>query len=459
MNITQENLSELHRVVHIELTPEDYQERVEKKLKEYKRKANIPGFRPGMAPMGLIKKNYGTAVIYDETQNLLQDAFSDYIKENNIAYLAQPLMDSDPNNDFANPTTLKFSFEMGLEPAIDLDLATWSKVEFPVPVADDKLLEEEIDHSRRRMAVEVDLNRTEDSQPIEEITDETVVHFSFVELNDQNEELENGLNDTAGKVVFGDFNPDFELRTSLELKSGDSFVFEPSIHFGENFDPKTHMGVSRAEFESSTGKFQITITRLTRSELPDLNQEFYDKLVGPDKAASIEELKEIIRTEVNKNFMNQAKQLLYSRVQQQLVEQGNVSVPVEFLKKWMQTSGEKPLTAEEVEAEYSGFEVGLKWQLIENHLMKKYEIKISQEDIKEEAIQKMMGQFGGGFDMNDQIRKIFEDMAANQLKDEKTYRQLVDNIMTRSLTDLFVTHVAAEPKEITWDEFLKLAEN
>ena len=459
MNITQENLSELHRVVHIELTPEDYQERVEKKLKEYKRKANIPGFRPGMAPMGLIKKNYGTAVIYDETQNLLQESFENYIKENQISYLAQPLLDSDPANDFTNPTTLKFSFEMGLEPAIELDLQSLPKIDFALPVADDKLLDEENEHSRRRLAQDVELNLTDDTNPIDEINEETTLHFSFTEINESNENVEEGLKGESAKAKLANFSDAFEWKSNNTFKVGDSTVFEPSIHFGENFDPKMHLGISKEEFEASTKRFQIEITSLTKSVLPDLDQDFYDKLVGPDKASTVEELKEIIRAEVNKNFEIQAKHLLYNRAQQMLIDNSGISIPTEFLKKWMQTSGEKPLTAEEVESEFNGFEIGLKWQLIESHLMRKHEIKITQEKLKEEAINKMVSQFGGGFDMNDQIKKIFEDMAMNQLKDEKTYRQLVDSIMTRNLTELFVQNLASEPKEMTWDEFVKSTEN
>lgn len=446
MNISKNEVDALNLTVNIEITPEDYQDKVNSVLQNYRKSANIPGFRPGKVPMGLIKKQYGKAVLIDEINKMLQDSIYNYIQEEKLNILGNPLPVEQEELDFDTPGTYNFGFELGLSPEVDVKITKKNKVKGVKVVADDKVLDTYMEDIRGRYG--------KMSTPEKPAADD-MFHGSFTEVDADGAAVEGGIFKEDAQFLGTNLKTKKAQGELAKTSMGSTTTFDAKKSFGKDYNVAGLLGVTDAQLEASTGSFEFKLTNISRMEPAELNQEFFDKVYGEGAVTSEEEMRARMKEEAERMYQNEADQYFLNNVAEYLLDKTKFDLPIAFLKKWMQTSGEKPLTAEEVEADWEKTEKGLRYQLIENAVITAAEIKVSREDLLDHTVGMVKAQFQqyGQQVMDDEMLK---GIAENALKNEEEVRRISDQVYNAKLLSHYKESFKVEEKEVTYDEFIKL---
>ena len=446
MNISKNEVDALNLVVNIEITPEDYQEKVNGVLQNYRKSANIPGFRPGKVPMGLIKKQYGKAVLIDEINKMLQDAIYNYIQEEKLNILGNPLPIEQEELDFDTPGTYSFGFELGLSPEFEVKISKKNKIKGVKVTADAKVLDTYMEDIRGRYG--------KMSTP-EKPAAEDMYHGSFTEVDAEGAVVDGGIVKEDAQFMGTNLKTKKAQGDLAKTTMGSTVTFNANKSFGKGYNVAGLLGVTDAQLEASTGSFEFKLTNISRMEPAELNQEFFDKVYGEGAVTSEEEMRARMKEEAERMYENEADQYFLNNVAEYLLDKTKFDLPVEFLKKWMQTSGEKPLTAEEVEADWEKTEKGLRYQLIENSVITAAEINVSREDLLDHTVGMVKAQFQqyGQQVMDDEMLK---GIAENALKNEEEVRRISDQVYNAKLLAHYKESFKVEEKEVTYDQFIKL---
>ncbi|WP_108113171.1 trigger factor [Kordia periserrulae] len=435
MNITRENIDALNAVVTVNIEKEDYSDKVTKILNDYKKTANIPGFRKGHVPLGLVKKQYGKAVLVDEVNKLLQESLNKYLVEEKLDILGNPLPRIQEEFDW-NAETFSFEFELGLAPEFSVDLKGNEVTRYNI-VADDKMIDGQIENIRKQYGKLI-------SQ--DEVTEESEVTGIF---SNEEKEIENNVTFSLDKVK-GKKN----LNKFVGAKVGDTITLNTKGLFNDDHDLMNFLQVSHDEVHDLDIEVSFKINEANKRELAALNQELFDKLFGEGNVSSLEEVKEKIKEDAERQFLQQSDQRLLNDVTEGLIENTKFDLPADFLIKWIQSAGEQELTPEQAEEEYTKSEKGLRYQLIQDKLVKENEVKVEFEDLKEFAkqmIKAQMAQFG---QLNPSDQEL-EDIAARILSNQEEVRRLTDQLLSQKLLELFKEKANLTTKEVTYENFVK----
>jgi trigger factor len=434
MNITRENIDALNAVVTVNIEKEDYSDKVTKILKDYKKTANIPGFRKGHVPLGLVKKQYGKAVLVDEVNKLLQESLNKYLVEEKLDILGNPLprMQEEFNWD---AESFSFEFELGLAPEFDVDLQSNAITQYNI-VADEKMIDGQIENIRKQYGKLV-------SQ--DEVTEESELTGIFT---NEEREIENNTTFSVDKVS------EEHQSTFIGAKVGDTLTLQTKGLFKNNLDLASSLKLTEADAEALEIEVSFKINEANKRELAELDQELFDKLFGEGNVSTIEEVKEKIKEDAERQFVQQSDQRLLNDVTEGLIENTKFDLPADFLKKWIQSAGEQELTPEQAEEEYTKSEKGLRYQLIQDKLVRENEVKVEFEDLKEfskQMIKAQMAQFG---QLNPSDQEL-EDIAARILSNQDEVRRLTDQLLSQKLLELFKEKANLEMKEVTYENFVK----
>ncbi|MBE7640695.1 trigger factor [Salegentibacter sp. BLCTC] len=436
MNITRENIDELNAVVKVDIAKEDYAGKVEKILKDYRKNANIPGFRKGHVPMGMVKKQYGQAVLVDEVNKLLQDSLNKYLTEEKLDVLGNPLPKEQENFDW-NEDAYTFEFELGLAPEFDVNLELEKSVTHYNIVADEKMVNNQIESIRKQYGKLISKDEAEEGD---------IVAGTF-----KNEE--EGI-EKETSVELEKLKGKRNLNKFVGAKVGDTFSVKTKNLFEDDHELIQHLGVDHDKAQELDIEVEFTVSEINHRELAELNQELFDKLFGEGKVTSEDELKEKIKEDAAKQFKQQSDQQLMNDVTKQLIEQTKFELPKEFLQKWIQTVGEKPMTEEEAKEEYEKSEEGLRYQLIEGKIVNENKLTVEFEDLKtfaKEKIKEQMAQFG---QMNPEDKEL-DDIAARILSNQDEVKRMSEQLMNEKLLGFYKEKMSFEEKEVTYDEFVK----
>jgi len=438
MNITKEQIDDLNAVVKVAISKEDYQEKVEQVLKDYKRQANIPGFRKGQVPMGLIKKQYGKAVLVDEVNKLLQDNLGKYLSEEKLDVLGNPLPKQQEDFDW-DREQLDFEFELGLAPSFELQLKTKKAVTHYKIVADKKMIQEQVDRIQKQYGKIV--SKTEVGKK-----DEVSGTFSNeAEDIDQRSTIE--IEDIKGKKA---------LEALLGKKTGDQVTLSTKGLFKEDYQLSSALGIGREKAEKLNIEVNFTIEEINEREPAALDQELFDKLFGKDVVKSEKELKDKIKEDSENQFEQQSDQKLLNDITEKLIEGTKFELPGEFLKKWIQVSGEEPLTEDQAKEEFERSEKGLRYQLIEGKIIAENNLQVQFDELKEFAkgfVRSQMAQYGHLSPQEEEL----ENIAVRVLSNQDEVRRLSEQLMSQKLLDLFKEKANLKVKEVSYDEFIKEA--
>jgi trigger factor len=445
MNITQENIDELNAILKVKVVAEDYLPKVEGALKTYQKKANIPGFRPGKVPSGMIKKMYGKSIMVDEINKLLNDSLYNYINENKLDVLGNPLPKADADVDFDNQKDFEFIYEMGLAPKFNLELSAKDKFTYTTVKIDDDLVNKyTTDIAKRYGKVE----------QVEVSAEGDLLNGDFVELDANGEILAGGIFKTSS--VFTDRLKDETKKAFIGLKKDDKVVVDAQQISENATDLAAMLGVDKAVAETLTSKFQFTAKGISRLAASEINQEMFDKIYGPGAVNSEEEFKAKIREELSAMFVNDSERKFYNDVVDYLMNKVNFNLPTEFLKRWIVAVNEKPVTLDQVDAEFDNYAKGLKWQLIENKIIKENNIAVTNEEVIEHTKNLILQQFGkmAQSPMSD---ADLEDTAKRVLANQEEAKKLYEQVYGQKVMTLFKTTFTLENKEVAYDDFFNTA--
>lgn len=436
MNITKEQIDDLNAVVKVDLSKEDYQEKVDTILKDYRKQANVPGFRKGQVPMGLIKKQYGKAVLVDEVNKLLQDNLNKYLTEEKLDVLGNPLPKQQDSFDW-DKENLSFEFELGLAPSFEVDLQTKKPITHYKIVADDKMISEQVDRIQKQYGKMV--NKSEVG-PKDEV--------SGVFTNEE-EEI-----DHSAVLEMEKLNNKEAIATLLGKKVGDTVTLKTKDLLKESYLLSSLLGISRDKAEDLDIEVNFSISEINEREPAELNQELFNKLFGENEVTSEKELRERIKEDSEKQFQQQSDQKLLNDITEYFIENTKFELPSEFLTKWIQTTGEKPLTEEEASEEYQKSEKGLRYQLIEGKIIADNDLQIQFDELKEFAkgfIKSQMAQFG---QLNPKEEEL-DNIATRVLSNQDEVKRLSEQLMSQKLINLYKEKANLKNKEVTYEEFVK----
>ncbi|TYB78362.1 trigger factor [Bizionia myxarmorum] len=436
MNITRENIDALNAVVKVDIAKEDYSDKVEKILTDYRKTANIPGFRKGHVPMGMVKKQYGKAILVDEVNKLLQAALNKYLTEEKLDVLGNPLPKTQDNLDW-DADLLSFEFEIGLAPEFEVNLSPKKAIIDYNITAGDKMINDQIDNVQKQYGKLISADVVSKDSEITGV------------YKNEEREIENTVTLTLDK-----FEGKATAKKFIGAKVGDVITLKTKGLYIDDHDLMLALKVTHDDIHDLDIEVTFTITEINERELAELNQELFDKLFGEGVAKSLEDVKGKIKEDAEKQFKQQSEQKLLNDVTEHLVENTKFDLPATFLQKWMQTAGEKELTEAQAHEEYAKSEKSLRYQLIEGKLISENKIKVSMDDIKDHAkqmIKAQMAQFG---QMNPTDKEL-EDIAARVLSNQDEARRISEQIISGKLLTLYKEKANIKTKDITYEDFVK----
>ncbi len=436
MNITKENVDTLNAVVKVDIVTEDYQDKVAKILADYRKSANIPGFRKGHVPMGMIKKQYGKSVMIDEVNKLLQESLSKFLVEEKLDILGNPL--PRVKDDFNWDSDLfSFEFELGLAPEFDVNLKSKKKVTQYNIIATDKLIDQEIENIQSRYGK---------MSSLDQVIKHANITGTFV-----NEEK--GIEKKSTFLV-NDLKGEKNQMKLIGAKVGDVIELATKKLFEDDHKLQNILGISHDEIHDLDITVLLTVEDITKTEPADLDKELFNKLFADGSVSTATELRKKIKEDAEKQFQQQADQQLLNAITAHLVAETKFDLPTAFLQKWLQTTGKKELTTAQATEEYSKSEKGLRYQLIEGKVMKDNNIKLDYAelvDYAKEFIRTQMAQFGN---MNPEEKEL-DDIAARVLQNQEEAKRLQDQLTSQKILTFYKENMSFKTKEVTYEDFIK----
>jgi trigger factor len=451
MNISRENIDELNAILTVSIEKNDYEATVSDVLKNYRKKANMPGFRPGMVPAGLIKKMYGKAALAEEVNKILSKSLTDYIHAEKLNVLGEPLPNDEKQTaiDWENQTDFSFVFDIGMAPEISVKLDEGTTVPFYTIAASEEMISKQVDAYAGRLG---------ENKVIEVAGENDTLRGNFAQLDAEGNELEGGIKADA-VVIAIDLMKDSEVKTSvIGKKAGDVVVFDP-IKTYENKHEVSHMlNISHEEAEALSGNFSFTIAEVLHFEKAELNQDLFSKIYGEDsEIATEEEFKAKIKAEIEENFVYSSNYKFALDSRDALLKQIQFALPEAFLKRWILATNEK-MTQEQIDSDFDNFMVDLKWQLIKDRIVKDNELKITEEDVKALAKEMAAAQFRQ-YGLNNVEDEHLENYASHMLKNEEERRKLVSRKQEDIIVATIKDKVTLDLKDVSYEAFNKMLEN
>ena len=441
MNISRENIDALNANVKINIVKADYEEKVEKKLREYKRTANIKGFRPGHVPSQMIKKLYGTSVLVDEINKIVSESLSDFIKNEKIDILGDPMPKNDEHSfDPEKSEEFNFTFELGLAPEFELALSKKLKLTRYQIEPDAKMIADYVDNYTRRHG-----------------------QFIIAEKSEEKDLLKGTLVSEDGAVKNEDATLSIDIVKAEKLKmeftgkkAGDTVTFDIRKAFPNDYEIAGLVHKQKDEVKDVNGMFTLTVREVSRFVPADNDKALWDKVYGENTVNSPEEFEAKVVNEIKEYFGRETDYKLRTDARDTVLKKTPFDLPDEFLKKWLLKANEKT-TAEEIEKEYDHFREDLRWQLIKNKIAKENEVKITDEEILAEAkafTRSQFAQYGLYYATDEQITSFAQDM----LKKEDDSHRIAEKVLDTRVLDIIIDALKVDDKTVSIEEFNKLFE-
>lgn len=449
--VTREQIGALHDKVIVKLEKEDYFPSFEKSLKQYAKNINMPGFRKGMVPTGMVRKMYGQSIFSEEVMRTAGTKMEDFLKDEKVQIFAQPMImrDGAPTKlDMNNPEALDFSFEIGLKPEFEIAALKDKKTKLTKykVVLSDKVLDDEVERIQRRLGEAV---------PADVADDKEHIIYSKFEACDADGNVTEGIEPIQDAELLGKLPAKLEEMVTGK-KPEDSFVIQPKEVCTEEELP-TFMKDSLKEETTDKAEqhYKMTITKVGTLKPHELNEELYKQVFPNAEIKDEKEFRETLRTELGKEYDRMANERLQNEMYELLVHNTEIELPVDFLKRWMQEGGEKPKSAEEVEKEFPSFDHQLRWTLISDKLIVENDINVTREEVLENIKGQLAAHFGMPLEsMGD--TEWMDDYLAKISKDEKAMDETYRRLLFDKLFNFLAGEFKIEEKEVGEEEFFKL---
>jgi trigger factor len=450
MKVTFENPDKVNGLMTITVEEADFKENVEKTLKNYRKKANIPGFRPGQVPMGMIRRQVGTSVKVDEINKLVGQEIYKYVQENKIQMLGDPLpSDKQQSVDVEKDAPYTFVFDIAVAPEFEIKLNGHDKVDYYTIKVDDKLIDQQ---------VEMYASRSGHYDKVEKYEDNDMLKGDLRELDADGNTKEGGITVEAAIMLPNYIKVDDQKKLFEGCKLGDIITFNPKKAYPENNgEISSLLKISREEAENITADFSFQITEISRYVKADVNQDLFDQVFGKDVVKDEKEFRERIAEGLKAQFaVDSDFRFIFDLRAHCEKKVGKLTYPDALLKRIM-LQNNKDKGEEFVEKNYDLSVKELTWHLIKEQLVRDNNIKVEDADIKEAAKEAARAQFAQ-YGMNNVPDEYLENYANDMLKKKEYVDNLVDRSIDRKLTEVMKGVVKLNPKEVTLDEFNKMME-
>ena len=438
MNVTQNKIDNLNTVISIKLTPEDYKPQVEQTLKDYRKKVNMPGFRQGMVPMSVVKKQYEAAVTFEEINKILNTELNKFIADNQLVVLGQPIAKTNSNLEDMNADEMTFEFETGLAPEFSIDLSRASIPYYKIETTDN-----DVNDTIERMQ-----NYFGESIPTDEIVEKGYFKATVQEIDEDGAPVKGGIDGTFNFSVESLNEP----NEFLKKKENDVVYAYAQTLFTDVHELQHSFDLTHEAAHSFNGKLKITISETSAKAKAEFNQDFFDKVYGKDKIHSEEEMRIHIRENYGKHYKQVADSEFINRTVEWLLENVKFDLPSEFLTKYIQSTAKEPMTDEQAAEEYKKSEKALRYQLIEGKILTDNKINVRYQDLLDYTKASMKQQFAM-YGYEDVPDEEIEKYSANALKDEEHIRKTSDDIIQQELAKIFNSQVKKEEKTVSVKEY------
>jgi trigger factor len=448
-SVLRENVGLLTDKLTVQLSKEDYLPAFEQSIKKYAKSANIPGFRKGMVPTGMVKKMYGASVFSDEVLRTVEKELNTYMQTEQLHIFAQPLplYNNLDQLDVNNPINYAFDFEIGLKPALDLNIGaitvTRNKVDVTQAMIDEEVDKLKVRHGKRTEPETVD-------------SDENVLNLEFTETDAEGNTVEGGVN-KGNSLLVKYFSE--SVRPQLIGKKKDESIV---VQLNEAFDEKERewilgdLGLDKEDTTAGEKSFRLTITKIGFVEKPEMDSTFFDAAFAGRDLANEDDFYAAVKENIQAQYDIQSRNQLHDQIYHDLVDHIEVEFPESFLKRWIQIGGEEKKTAEQAEAEYPKFKSSLKWTLISSQLMDQYDVKVEASEIKDFARRQILGYMG----IQDASEAPWiESYAENMLKDKKFIENTYYQLQTTKLFNALEAQVNITEKLVTPEELAAMQHN
>ena len=449
--VERENIGLLTDKITVKVSKDEYLPTFEKKLKEYSKTANIPGFRKGMVPAGMIKKMYGASIFSDEVLKTVEKKLYTYLNEEKPEIFAQPLpLETDLRKiDMNNPADYDFGFEIGLKPAFELPELSKETLTLHKVKVTDEMVTEEISR------MQIKGGKMTEPEVID--NEENVLNVLFTESDKDGNPIEGGIS-KENSVILKYFTPKMQKQL-MGKKTGDHIVFQLNKTFeGDKLEMMLQdLGFEKNDKEAAEKFFKLDLVKIGLIEKRELNEEFFNEVFPGKNITTETALRAELQDEISKYWDAQSRNQLHDQLYHLLLDKTAMQFPESFLKKWLQTGGDTPKTAEQAEAEFPGFSNQLKWTLISDRIITDNKLEVTEEELRNYMKEEVMRYFG---QMNmDGDLSWLETYIDRMMKDEKqvdaTYRRLI----TEKLFDFAGKQVKTKEKTVTTEELTAMQHN
>ncbi|MEQ8924392.1 MAG: trigger factor [Fulvivirga sp.] len=444
MDISLDKKSSTEAVIKVKLNETDYQPKVDEKVKDYAKKANIKGFRPGKVPAGLIKKMYGKSILVEEVNNTLSQSINNYVKENNIQLIGEPLPDQEKskNIDWDTQKEFEFEYEIGMVDDFKYDISSKVKVKSYTIELDKKGLQETLENVKKQFGevTNPEISAEGDDlfgtfQEVDgELTNETLLKWETINKKEQ--------------------------KKFKGLKPGDAVEVDIQKLVDDDHDLMTLLDIGHDKAHDIKGKFTFTVKNVNRTVPADLNQDLFDKVFGKNVVKSESEFIDKVKNTVEENYKRESDLLLNRDIRDALIKNTKIEVPEKFLKKWLLVTNEGKVTEEDIAKEFEDYLRSLKWDLLRNKISEDNDIKVEHEDVKDRAKGMILSQLGGP-GAAEQLKDHLDSFADNYLQAEngQNYMKVYNELREDKIMQLVKEKISLADKKVNLDEFKKAAEN
>lgn len=438
LDITLDKKSATEASIKITLNEADYQPKVEEKVKEYRKKANIKGFRPGKVPEGMIRKMYGKAILVDEINNLLSQSVTDYIKENDLRVLGDPLPNTEEAEsvDWDNQKEFTFTYDIGMPGEFSYELSEDVKIEAYEIEVDDKVMEETLDNLKNQFG---EMENPEASEAGDML---------YGELKSE----EDGEFAHTGLIAIDDI-AEGEQEKFIGLKKGDTVSFDIQKTFKDEDAIAQATGKTAEEAKELKGTFTLSVQNINRRKPAELNQELFDKIFGKDAVKSEEEFIQKVKETIAENYQREAENFTDRKIQDTLLEQTSIELPDEFLKRWLLVANQGKVTPADIEREYDMYTKDLRWNLLLSRIAEENEVNVEHEDVMarvKDMIRQQLAQSGlAGMEDN------LDAFAQNYIQGEngQNYMKMHNQVRSEKIMEKVREKISIDKKKVNAEEF------
>jgi trigger factor len=449
MDVLENKIDDLNAVLTVKIAKDDYIENYESSIKKYRKQIQMPGFRPGQVPSSVVKKKYGPSILAEEIDKLLNEAIQTHIKENELNILGNPLPKSDDKQDidWKNPSDMEFSFEIGLAPQFELKLDGRTKYPFNKVKVDDSLVDKQIEDFARRYGK---------LTPVDKSEDKDMIWATFTELNDEDKALEGGFEHSSTVAI--EFLENADMKKKLTgVKTGDVMILDPRTISRGDADMGAMLGIAKEQAAAYNRNVEMKVTEIKRMEPAELNQELIDKVYGEGNVEGVDAMKEKISAELSQMFAQDSDRLFKRDFADITLDKLKLDLPHDFLKKWILSSSKEEITMDDVENEYEQYAKSLKWQLVENRIIKDNDIKVEFEEVlnhTKNLLASQYAQYGMMVPVDEELTANARKVLENREEAQKLFEQLYDLKVIAFLKET----VKLQEKELAYDDFVKEAQ-